>query len=308
MPDQPSHAELARQLEKLRQQLAESEARLAHTQSANRADETYWRRLVAIVEGSRDAIWSWNRDGIIDSWNGEAERLFQYRPDEIIGRSLLVLVPEDRMEKARIAIANLLRGEWYEQYETVRLRKDGTPIRVELTVSPIKSDNDEVAGIATICRDISARVRQEAALRASEARYRSAVITGRIGAWETNMVTRIRTWTEEGLELFGLTLPDGRGQVGGLGDEFRNSLHSDDKHLMEQFHRTADEVDTYPCEYRIVRPDDKMLWASGRGRVVARGPDGKAQLVANMVMDITERKNAEQQVQLLLRELIRTYR
>jgi len=254
MRDESSNAELAGQLERLKQDLGASEARLAAFQSEKLAEAAHWRRLVAIVDGSRDAIWSWNLEGIIDSWNGEAERLLQYRPHEIIGRSLLVLVPANRMERARIAIAKLLRGEWYEQYETVRLRKDGTPIPVELTVSPVKAAGGEVIGIATICRDISARVSQEEALRASEARYRAAVITGRIGAWETNMVTRTRIWTAEGMELFGLDLPDGRGQVGGPDDEFRKSLHPDDKHMMEQFHRTADEVDSYPCEYRIVRP------------------------------------------------------
>jgi PAS domain S-box-containing protein len=196
-----------------------------------------------------------------------------------------------------------LSGESYQRFETVRVRKDGTPIPVELTVSPIKNHDGEVTGIATICRDISARVRQEEALRASEARYRAAVITGRIGAWETNMVTRTRTWTTEGMQLFGLNLADGRGTVGGPNDEFQNALHPDEKHMMQQFHRTADQVDSYPCEYRIVHPDGRMLWVSGRGRVIARGPDGKAQLVDNMVMDVTDRKKAEEQVQLLMREM-----
>lgn len=302
MREETPPIEQARQLEHLGQQLAASEARLAALQAEKLADAAHWRRLVAIVEGSRDAIWSWNLEGLIDSWNAEAERLFQYRREEIIGQSLLVLVPADRMEKARLAITKLLNGGTFEQYETTRVRKDGTPIRVELTASPINAADGMLTGVATICRDISSRVGQDEAMRASEARYRAAVITGRIGAWETNMVTRTRTWTTEGMELFGLDLPDGRGKVGGPDDEFRNALHPDDKHMMEQFHRTADQVDTYPCEYRIVRADGAIIWVSGRGRVMARNPNGKAELVANMVMDVTDRKIAEQQVQLLLRE------
>ena len=140
-------------------------------------------------------------------------------------------------------------------------------------------------------------------LRDSEARYRGAVITGRIASWETDMVTRTRIWTEEGMALFGLDLPGGRGQVGGEDDEFKKSLHPDDRHMVERFHRTADEVDTYPAEYRIVRPDGQIFWMSGRGRVVKRGRDGKAQRTANMVVDITERKKAEEHVQLLMREI-----
>ena len=85
------------------------------------------------------------------------------------------------------------------------------------------------------------RVRLIQDLRNSETRYRGAVITGRIAAWETDMVTRTRIWTDEGMELFGLNLPGGRGQVGGENDEFLGALHPDDKHMMAQFHRTADQ-------------------------------------------------------------------
>lgn len=140
-------------------------------------------------------------------------------------------------------------------------------------------------------------------LRDSEARYRGAVITGRIAAWETNMVTRTRIWTEEGMQLFGLDLPGGIGQVGGENDEFWQALHPDDKHMMAEFHRTADKEDSYPAEYRIIRPDGQMLWVSGRGRVVARASDGKAQRTLNIVMDVTERKKAEEHIRLLMREI-----
>ncbi len=401
---------------------------VATTVDATLDDAAHRRLMAAIVEASRDAIWSWNADGIITSWNTEAERLLQYRPEEIIGQSLYVLVPPNRLERAQLATKQLMQGGWYDRYQTERSRKDGVAIPVELTVSPIRDANGAIAGIATICRDVSDRVQQAAALRASEARfaqifqlapiamtistlvdgrygddnsallettgytreeiigrtahelsvyadpdsfrlvrellqdqgsvrglemalrikngsvrtvimsadiielsgrpclltasvditerktieagltasearYRAAVITGRIAAWETDMVTRTRTWTEEGMALFGLDLPDGRGEVLGPNDEFWNSLHPDDRHMMAQFHRTADREDSYPCEYRIVRPDGTTLWVSGRGRVMARGPDGKAERVANVVVDVTDRKRAEAQVQLLLQEI-----
>jgi PAS domain S-box-containing protein len=147
------------------------------------------------------------------------------------------------------------------------------------------------------------RMRLVQRLRDSEHRYRGAVITGRLAAWETDMVTRTRIWTEEGMALFGLDLPDGRGQVGGDDDEFKRSLHPDDRYMVAEFHRTADKEDFYPAEYRIVRPDGTMLWVSGRGRVIARGPDGRAQRVANIVVDITDRKKTEDHIQLLMREI-----
>jgi PAS domain S-box-containing protein len=151
--------------------------------------------------------------------------------------------------------------------------------------------------------EIIRRERVEAELRESETRYRGALVTGRIAAWETDMVSRTRIWTEEGMRLFGLDLPNGRGQVGGEADEFWRALHPDDKHMMAEFHRTADKEDSYPCEYRIVLPNGSTRWVSGRGRVVARGLDGRAQRVANIVVDITDRKKAEEHVELLMREV-----
>ena len=147
------------------------------------------------------------------------------------------------------------------------------------------------------------RMRLEQRLRDSEHRYRGAVITGRLAAWETDMVTRTRIWTEEGMALFGLDLPDGRGKVGGDDDEFKRSLHPEDRYMVAEFHKTADKEDFYPAEYRIVRPDGAMLWVSGRGRVLARDSDGRALRVANIVVDITDRKKSEEHVQLLMREI-----
>jgi PAS domain S-box-containing protein len=140
-------------------------------------------------------------------------------------------------------------------------------------------------------------------LRESEQLYRGAVITGRLASWETNMVTRERIWTKEGLEMFGLDLPNGRGVVGGDNDEYRRALHPEDRYKVAEFHRTADEIDSYPAEYRIVRSDGRLMWMSGRGRVIERGPDGKARRVANIVVDVTERKKSEERTRLLIDEL-----
>jgi len=140
-------------------------------------------------------------------------------------------------------------------------------------------------------------------LRESEQLYRGAVITGRLASWETNMVTRERIWTKEGLEMFGLDLPNGRGVVGGENDEYRRALHPDDRYKVADFHRTADEIDSYPAEYRILRSDGRLMWMSGRGRVLERGPDGKARRVANIVVDVTERKKSEERTKLLIDEL-----
>ena len=140
-------------------------------------------------------------------------------------------------------------------------------------------------------------------LRESEARYRTALAAGRMGTWETDLVNRTRRWTEEGMALFGISLADGRGHVGGADDEYRNALHPDDRHLMHKFHELADKQDWFTSEYRTVHPDGTMLWLRGRGQVIARGPDGKAQRMVSIVTDVTDRKAAEEHIEFLMHEI-----
>ncbi|HEY5322275.1 MAG TPA: PAS domain-containing protein, partial [Caldimonas sp.] len=127
----------------------------------------------------------------------------------------------------------------------------------------------------------------ETALREREARYRSALHAGRMGSWETDFVAGTRTWSKEGMALFGLELPEGRGQVGGDGDEYAAALHPDDRHLATDFHALADRQDSFFAEYRIVHPDGTVLWLSGRGLVMSRGPDGRAERLVSIMADVS---------------------
>jgi PAS domain S-box-containing protein len=140
-------------------------------------------------------------------------------------------------------------------------------------------------------------------LRESEALYRTALTAGRMGTWETDLVNKTRLWTKEGMALFGLRLPDGRGHVGGDEDEYRSALHPDDRHLVRKFHELADKQDSFTSEYRVVWPDGTILWLRGHGQVVARTPDGKAHRMVSIVADVTERKAAEDQIQFLMHEI-----
>jgi PAS domain S-box-containing protein len=127
---------------------------------------TQLRETATIIEASRDAIWSWAIDGTINSWNHEAERMFGYAGKEIIGKSILTLIPADRKELAHDVISKVSRGRAYAAWETIRLRKDGTPLPVELSVSPIRDAAGAVIGAATVCRDITARKAAEALIAA----------------------------------------------------------------------------------------------------------------------------------------------
>lgn len=142
--------------------------------------------------------------------------------------------------------------------------------------------------------DALARAAAEQALRESEARFQSALKAGRMGSWETDYQAMTRRWTAEGMELFGIQLVDGSGQVGGPADEYAMALHPDDRHLASHFHALADRQDSFVAEYRIVRPDGTQLWLSGRGLVVERMADGRALRLVSIMADATERKQAEE--------------
>ena len=140
-------------------------------------------------------------------------------------------------------------------------------------------------------------------LSESEALYRSALSAGRMGTWETDLVARTRQWTPEGMALFGINLPDGRGHVGGDQDEYWSALHPDDRHLVKKFHELADKQDSFTSEYRVVWPDGTTLWLRGHGHVVSRTADGKAHRLVSLVADETQRKAAEDHIKFLMHEI-----
>ncbi|HET6587100.1 MAG TPA: PAS domain S-box protein [Oleiagrimonas sp.] len=119
-------------------------------------------RLAAIIEHADDAIVSKDLDGIIRTWNAGAERLFGYRAEEVIGKPITILMPEDRDDEESGILARIRRGEVVEQYDTVRRRKDGSLVDISLSVSPIRDAAGRVTSASKIAQDISVRRAGEA--------------------------------------------------------------------------------------------------------------------------------------------------
>ena len=139
-----------------------------------RAEEVK-QRLSSIVQFSDDAIISKDLEGIIESWNAGAERIFGYTAGEAIGQSVKILIPPDRLNEETEIISRIRRGERIEHYETVRRRKDGSLIDISLTVSPIMTADGRVIGASKIARDITERKRSQAhiSVLAHEAEHRA---------------------------------------------------------------------------------------------------------------------------------------
>jgi PAS domain S-box-containing protein len=122
-------------------------------------------RLAAIVASSDDAIIGKDLNSIITSWNFGAERIFGYTADEMIGTSIMRLIPSDRQDEEQEILAHIRRGERFDHFETIRLGKDGRQLNLSITVSPIKDSAGHVVGASKVARDITERKKAEAALK-----------------------------------------------------------------------------------------------------------------------------------------------
>jgi PAS domain S-box-containing protein len=162
----------------LREQLTGRIADLDRSQGRQKDDSKRLGELAAIVESSDDAIISKDLDGIITSWNAAATRILGYSPEEMIGKSVLTIIPEHLHSDEPLIISTIRSGQRLEHFETVRRMKSGDLLDVALTVSPVKDENGQIIGASKILRDISARKRLERSLIQAE----KIAATGRMAA------------------------------------------------------------------------------------------------------------------------------
>ncbi|HEY0557661.1 MAG TPA: PAS domain S-box protein [Thermoanaerobaculia bacterium] len=181
-----------------------------------RVEETQ-ARLAAIVESSQDAVISKTLDGIIRSWNAEAERLFGHTAAEAIGRSITMIIPPERLSEEQMIVERLRRGERVEHFETVRMSKTGRLIDLSLTISPIHDSTGRVIGASKIARDITEQKRTAEALQEADRRkdeflallahelrnplapLRNGLEIMRLAGADSNTVTRARAMMERQL-------------------------------------------------------------------------------------------------------------
>lgn len=117
--------------------------------------------LAAIVDSSHDAIVSKDLKGIVTSWNRGAQLVFGYSAEEMIGQSILKVIPDGRQAEEQMILDRIGRGDRIDHYETVRRRKDGELIHVSLTISPIRGQGGRIVGASKIARDVTERYRAE---------------------------------------------------------------------------------------------------------------------------------------------------
>ena len=185
--------------------------------------DVYVQRLAAIVESSHDAVISKDLNGVINSWNQGAQRLFGYRAEDVVGKSITILFPPDHLDEEPTILERIRRGERIEHYETVRRRKDGTLVDISLTVSPVRNAEGKIIGASKVARDITEhkRAQQQRDLLLREMIHRTknllsiagslVVLGGRSAGTREQTLKDIRERLSALSRAQDLTLPDAGG-------------------------------------------------------------------------------------------------
>jgi PAS domain S-box-containing protein len=260
------------------------------------------QHLTSIIESSDDAIVSKSLDGIITSWNAGAERLFGYSAAEAIGQSVMMLIPEDRFDEEPGIIARIRSGERIQHYETVRQHKDGRKIDISLTVSPMRDRFGQIVGASKIARDITDRKRAEARLRDSARQLQELMAAIPAAIYTTDAQGRVTYFNQAAVELAGRTPQLGT-------DEWCVTW--------KLYHPDGTPLPHDQCPMAVALREGKQI---RNAEAVAERPDGTrvpfipyptplrdsdGNIVGaiNMLVDISERKQAENQQRILLNEL-----
>jgi len=268
----------------------ESLSRLVISQLELRRNEQVSRLLNSVVESSNDAIITKNLDGIITSWNPAATRLFGYAADEMMGKSISILIPPDRLTEEKLILERLKHQEKIEHFETVRLHKDGSRLEVSVTISPLISKTGEVVGASKIVRDITASKVAEAQLKEISERLSLALKSGEIGCWEWDIVYNTLIWDDRMYELYGVTKES---DLRLTYDIWSTGLHPDDREASETLiQQTVLGKAEFNPEFRVVHPDGSIHFMKAYG-LVQRDDRGNPQKMIGVNFDISDRKEME---------------
>lgn len=254
--------------------------------------EVKMARMAAIVETSDDAIISKTLDGIITSWNDAASRMFEYRADEVIGKSVSILIPKERMNEEPEIIKRLKSGQLVDHFETQRLKKNGQLFDVSITISPIRDASGKVVGASKIARDITRQKQVEKEIIENEEKLKIYVLASELGTWELNLTDGGVSYSDRYLEIIGVT-PLGPKPVH---DDLLNRLHPDDLHLREEAFNQAYTTGFLHYVTRIVWDDGSIHWVEGRGKVFYDELNEPIKIIGTL-RDLTDEKKYQQELE-----------
>ncbi len=238
-------------------------------------------RIRAVIESAPDGIVSFDRDGVIGTYNPGAEKLFGYSAEEIGRKNIDDLLPDLDLDEGRV----------FQQLDRKGVRSDGEVFPAELTVS--RMEIEERHSFIAIVRDVSARREAQERLKESEERYALAARGANDGLWDWNLKTNTIYYSARWRSMVGLDDGDSISSP----EEWLGRVHSED--VVNLRRRLADHLEGrvphFECEYRIQHVNGGYRWMLTRG-IAVRDAAGSAARIAGSQTDITERKRAERQL------------
>jgi len=246
--------------------------------------ETAAMRLAAVVQSSHDAVAAKTLNGIITDWNQSAERIFGYKPKEIIGKSVLTLIPKDRQREEQEILRRIRRGESLDHYQTVRRRKDGQLIDVSLTISPIKNPKGEIVGVSKIARDITDQKQTERRLT-EQARLLNLTNDSII---VRDHQDRVVYWNRGAEEMYGFSAKEAHGKIT---HELLQTAHPEN---LENIRKTLERNNRWSGELVHIRKDGETITVFSRW-TLDRDVRGRPTSILETNTDVTAHKRAEQQ-------------
>jgi PAS domain S-box-containing protein len=282
-------------------QLASAVSRM-RSEAARQSAERAAQQLVAIVESSRDAIVSKDLNGTIMTWNRGAERLFGYRSEEAVGRPITIIIPKDRLDEEPDILARIRRGEKVDHFETVRRRKDGRRIDISLTISPVRDSSGNIVGASKIARDITEQKLAEAKLRNSEQQLADLLSSIPAAIYTTDAEGKITYFNQAAVDLAGRTPEVGSDEWCVTWKLYRpdgTPLPHDQCPMAVALRegrpiRNAEAIAERPDGSRVPFIPYPTPLHDSHGRIVG---------AVNMLVDVSERRQAETQQRVLFDEL-----
>jgi PAS domain S-box-containing protein len=265
-----------------------------------RAEEAL-RRVAAIIEDSDDAIVGRDLDGVVTSWNDAAERLFGWSAEEMIGRSIDVLIPGDDPQKYVKGLSNRLRLGERIQFDVCRRRKDGTVIEVSSTISPIRDRSGTIVGVSAISRDITEKRLAEQALRATTAALGAIVDSSPLGIGALDLAGRLTMWNAAAERMFGWSAEEVIGRPSPIvpASEVERVQHTNQAVLGGETLMNVETVRT--------RKDGSMIEVSASYAPLRDADEGTSGVIA-IFADISERKRSQRALEESLEALTQANR
>jgi PAS domain S-box-containing protein len=259
--------------------------------------EKHQALLVSIVESSDEAIISKTLDGIITSWNKGAEDLFDYSREEVVGKSITILIPKDRYAEESLIIDKIKHGDYVNHYETIRLKKNGLPVYVSLTVSPIRDSSGKIIGASKLARDITERKNAEfeinnlnKEIRRSEQKLKALIENSDdiILLYDENYKTVYRSANYERITGWKIEESERMSPI--------DLIHEEDQSIVK---KTMLDVLTYPgksfnSKYRYKHREGHYLWMESVSKNLLHDPDIKG-IITNF-RDVTQHLQTQEKL------------